>query len=221
MVEEAFTQPESNPPQHGGEIAVMAAAAVVGLAYAAFALRRPRDEPADDDARGAALAGYLRDHLAGSDAALHTVAQLREGHRGTIEAALFARLHQELQDERRVVLRVLSRLGRSPLSLKRLAGQVAGVASRGVIKPAFDATLLRTLEALCIGIQGKRCLWRVLQRLETSLGLGEPGFDTLEGQALRQWTAVDAYRQTVALHAFGVCGDFSATSASGFGQNPL
>lgn len=182
----------------------MAAAAVVGLAYAAFALRQWRREPTDADARGTALAGYLRDHLAGSDAALHTVAQLREGHRGTIEAALFARLHDELEDERRVVVRVLSRVGGSPWSLKRLAGQIGGAAARSVIKRSWDATLLRTLEALCVGIQGKRCLWRVLQRFEVSLGLGEPGFDTLEAQALRQWTAVDAYRQTVALRAFAV-----------------
>lgn len=182
----------------------MAAAAVVGLAYAARALRRSHDEPVDDDAHRSAFAGYLRDHLSGSETALHAVTQLREGHRGSIEAGMFARLHQELRDERRVVLRVLSRLGASALSLKRVAAQVGGVAARGVIQPSRDATLLRTLETLCIGIQGKRCLWRVLHRFEDALRLGEPGFDTLEAQALRQWEEVDAYRQAVALSAFAV-----------------
>ena len=196
-------QPEPNPPQRASGAVVMVAAAAVGLAYAALTLRRSR-EPDDDHRRRSAVADYLCDHLAGSDAAVHAVAKLREGHRGTPEAGLFARLHGELQDERRVLLHVLSRQGASSVSLKRLAGQVGGAVTRSVIEPSWDLTLLRTLEALCVGIQGKRCLWRALHRLQPALDLSDARFGALEAQALRQWEEVDAYRQSVALKAFSI-----------------
>jgi hypothetical protein len=184
----------------------MAAAAVVGLAYAARALRRSREDPptAVDGDRRSAFAAYLRDHLAGSEAALHVVAQLRDGHRGALEGPLFARLHAELTGERRVVMQVLGRLGASTMSLKQLVGDAGGSAARAASQPSGDATLLRTLEALTIGIQGKRCLWRALQMFEEALGFGEPSFLALESQAVRQWDDVDAYRRSVALTAFAI-----------------
>jgi hypothetical protein len=201
-----MTDTDPKPHGHKTEVAVMAAAAVVGLAYAARALRRSRDDaPIAADDRRAAFAAYLREHLAGSDAALHAVAQLRDGHRGAAEGALFARLYGELMGERRVLMQVLGRLGGSTLSLERLVGHAGGAVARAAaVQPSGDARLLRTLEALTIGIQGKRCLWRALQMFDDALGFGEPSFLALESQAVRQWDDVDAYRRSVALTAFAI-----------------
>jgi hypothetical protein len=196
---------DPKPHGHKTEVAVMAAAAVVGLAYAARALRRSRDDaPIAAGDRRAAFAAYLREHLAGSDAALLAVAQLRDGHRGAAEGALFARLYGEFMGERRVLMQVLGRLGGSTLSLKRLVGHAAGAVAHAAVQPSGDARLLRTLEAVTIGIQGKRCLWRALQMFEDTLGFGEPSFLALESQAVRQWDDVDEYRRSVALTAFAI-----------------
>jgi hypothetical protein len=194
----------SEPSDRRAEVAVMTAVAVVGLAYAARALSRPRTDTPHESDRRSALAAYLREHFAASEAALYIVAQLRDGHRGTPEAATFARLQSELREERRALLRVLGTIGVSALSLKRLATRAGGAAAGEAIHTSSDATLLRTLEGLCVGIQGKRCLWRALRRLDPGLDEGEPGFDVLEAHAIRQWEAVDAYRQAVAIRAFAI-----------------
>ena len=67
-----------------------------------------------------------------------------------------------------------------------------------------DLSLLRTLEGLAIGVQGKRCLWRALQNVRavpsTVLGMS---FVELEAKAVRQWEAIEDRRRTLAVLTFG------------------
>ena len=68
-----------------------------------------------------------------------------------------------------------------------------------------DLSLFRTLEALAIGVQGKRCLWRAAQALA---GLAHPpghrSFVELEADAVHQWETIARHRRSV------VPGTFSA-----------
>jgi len=98
-------------------------------------------------------------------------------------------LHREFRDDRAVVTALLTHLGLSPLSVKRLAGHAAGrvlkVAAGG--KPG-DLRLFRTLEALAIGVQGKRCMWRAAQVIPPPLRAPGPrSFVELESRAVDQW----------------------------------
>jgi hypothetical protein len=184
---------------------VVGAAVGLGVAIALVATRRSsaNARPTEADKR-AALAAYLREHLTGSDAALQVVTRLRRTHAGTEEGRLFATLSEEFSEERKAVRELLATLDVSAASPKRLAAQVSGGLLTLMAGGApGDLSLFRTLEALAVGVQGKRCMWRALQ----SLGLTHPGDEgrslaDFEAMALRQWEAIDRHRRSLAPATF-------------------
>lgn len=181
------------------------ALAVTGLAIAAVTLQQSRKSavrmPKD---RRQALAIYLREHLSGADGAIHLVARLEAAFDGRPDGALFASLHQQLLEDRAVVTTLLQELGMSALSIKRLAGHVAGnVVALAANGARGDLFLFRAIEALSIGVQGKRCLWRSLQALEPELRApGRLRFADLEARAIEQWDAIERFRQSLAFETF-------------------
>jgi hypothetical protein len=180
-------------------VGVLGAAVVVGLGVAAVTYARDRSTHRNGGvgARGAALAAYLREHLAGSDAAIEVVERLRLTHAGSQEGRLFASLFDEFREEREVVRLLLEQIGASPLPLKRLGGQAIGSALADAAGGGErgELSLFRTLEGLAIGVQRKRCLWRALESL-----LGDQPIPSarslggLEAMAVRQWEAIDDRR---------------------------
>jgi hypothetical protein len=116
------------------------------------------------------------------------VERLRRTQANTNERQLFAWLYEELEADREVVRAVLKTLGSSSRSPKRLFGH----ASRSVLNMVAggalgELSLFRTLEALAIGVQGKRCLWRALQSLRPSLPVpGGRSLAELESAAVHQ-----------------------------------
>jgi hypothetical protein len=184
------------------------AAAVVGLtAYWATPARR-------SDAsvrRRQALIAYLRDHLGGADMALRVVHHAAATHTGT-DATLFRRLAREFEEDHAVVRTLLNRLGASARSIKRAAGYASGaVLSRTAGGDPGELSLLRTLEGLAIGVQGKRCLWRALQNLSappsTVAGMN---FRDLEAKAVRQWEAIEERRRGLVTRTFAATAPTSA-----------
>jgi hypothetical protein len=179
----------------------------LGLAIAFVALRRSTrgqaDEPSDTRQ---ALATYLREHLAGADSAIRMVRGLRDAYRGSSQGALFGSLYEQFCDERSVVEGILAGLGYTSRSAKRLAGRVTGSAL-GVVAGGApgDLSLFRTLEALAVAVQGKRCLWRAAQTL---VGLPHPAgrrsFVELEADAVRQWETIEQHRRSLVPATFGV-----------------
>jgi hypothetical protein len=151
-----------------------------------------------------ALIAYLRDHLGGSDVAIRVVQRLTSTHEDTEEGTLFRRLSRELEEERVVVRSLLTQLGASERSIKRTAGYASGVLlSVTAGGHPGDLSLLRTLEALAIGVQGKRCMWRALQYLHTepSTFLGV-NFVELEEKAVRQWETIEERRRVLVERTF-------------------
>jgi hypothetical protein len=144
-----------------------------------------------------ALIAYLRDHLGGSDVAIRVVHRLCSTYAGTEDGMLFGRLSKELAEDRSVVKALLQRLGASGRSMKRVAGHASGaVLSVAAGGEPGDLSLLRTLEALSIGVQGKRCLWRALQNLRPAPSTVDGmDFVELEAKAVRQWEAIEERRR--------------------------
>jgi hypothetical protein len=170
----------------------------LGLTIAFAALRRSMRGQSDEasDTRKA-FATYLREHLAGADAAIHIVQSLRDAYRGSPEGVLFGSLYEQFRDDRAVVEGILAELGYTSRSPKRLAARATGSALRVVAGGApGDLSLFRTLEALAIGVQGKRCLWRAAQVL---VALPHPpgrrSFVELEADAVRQWETIEQHRR--------------------------
>jgi hypothetical protein len=151
-----------------------------------------------------ALIAYLRDHLSGSDVAIRVVHRLSSTHEGTEDGALFRRLSTELKEDRFVVRLLLARLGASERSMKRVAGYASGaLLSATTGGEPGDLSLLRTLEALSIGVQGKRCLWRALQNLRwVPSTLDGMDFVELESKAVRQWEAIEERRRDLVVQTF-------------------
>jgi hypothetical protein len=172
---------------------------VVAATYVATMRNR---SPATDKRR--ALITYLREHLSGADFAIIVVDRLRYTHAGTREGGLFARLSAEFKGDRDVVRALLGQLGASDRSVKRLASHAsAAVISLTAGGEPGDLSLLRTLEALSIGVQGKRCMWRALQAVETHVRPPtDKSFSELESKAVEQWDAIEERRSAVAAKTF-------------------
>ena len=148
-----------------------------------------------------ALVAYLRDHLSGSDVALGVVHRLVSSDRTVVDRPLFQRLAKEFEEDRSAVRAVLNNLGASGRSIKRAAGIASGaVLSVTAGGAPGELSLVRTLEALSIGVQGKRCMWRTLQHLRPPPG----GMDflELEAKAIRQWEAIEERRRRLVGRTF-------------------
>lgn len=167
-------------------------------------LARPARHSTTSTRRREALITYLREHLAGSDLAIRVVHRLNAAHHGAEDERLFQYLAREFEEDRSVVRAVLTQLGASARSIKR----VAGVASGALLSVTAggdpgDLSLLRTLEALSIGVQGKRCMWRALQSLR-AMPSSAPHMDfvELEAKAVRQWEAIEERRRDLVPRTF-------------------
>ena len=175
-------------------------ALVVGLALALGTVRRRR-EPHEDERR-TALVTYLHEHLTGAHAAIRVVEWLRRTQ--TDERPLFDWLYNEFEADHQVVQAILRMLGASSGSPKRLLGQASGsVLKRMAGGAAGDLSLFRTLEALALGVQGKRCMWRALQAVRPVLQLpGTRSLSDLDAAAVRQWEAIEQRRAVMVPRTF-------------------
>lgn len=182
---------------------VMIGAVAVTAGLAAYLVRPARRSSASRRQRQALIA-YLRDHLAGADTAIQVVRRLRSTHDGTEVGALFRRLSKELDEDRAAVRTLLMQLGASGRSIKRAAGFASGtVLSVTAGGEPGDLSLLRTLEALAVGVQGKRCLWRALQNLRSGPStIDGMTFVEFEAKAVRQWEAIEERRRALVSRTF-------------------
>ena len=194
----------SASPSRNGLSSAVGALAIVGAAVALQQARHRRhhQRPTGGD-QHAALAAYLREHLSGADVAIQTVERLRSTE--TEDGRLFSALFHDFQKEREAVRRLLKRIGASPQSAKRVASRAAAIVlKRTAGGEPGELSLFRTLEALAVGVQGKRCMWRALQTLEPALpASADKSFAAFEADAVRQWEALDQRRRSLALETFG------------------
>ena len=186
---------------------ILGALGGLGLMIGFVALRRSkRRQGYQEGDKGRAFATYLRDHLAGADTAIRIVQGLSNTYRGGSEDALFKSLYEQFREDRGVVEAMMAELGYTSRSVKRVAGRATGSALRTVAGGApGDLSLFRTLEALAIGVQGKRCLWRAAQAIGSfHHPPGRRSFVELEADAVRQWETIERHRRSLVPRTFGV-----------------
>lgn len=194
-----FESARTRPTTAAIDAAPFAIVGVIAVAALATYLARLARRSGAADEKHQSLVAYLRDHLGGADAAIRVVRRLAATHEGTADGRLFRQLAEEFEQDRATVRTLLAQLGASARSPKRVAGRASaallGVAAGGT---PGQLSLLRTLEALAIGIQGKRCMWRALQTLDTARSTAQINPAELEAKALRQWEAVEGRRRVLA-----------------------
>ena len=174
-----------------------------GVAIAALARRWPVDGSPDETGHEA-LSAYLHDHLGGAAVAVQVVERLRRTSTSADDRMLFEWLYRQFDQDREVVESVLQRLGASHTSAKRFAGHASGALLKFVAGGSRgDLALFRTLEALSIGVQGKRCMWRALQSLRPAPHpRGTRSLADLEAAAVRQWEVIERRRIGMAPQTF-------------------
>jgi hypothetical protein len=130
------------------------------------------------------FAGYLNDHLGGSEAALKITERLVQQH-GDDEVGTYARtLRAEIEEGQAAIRTALDLVGHEASVLTRSVGVVGGMLMwlRDAAPIGSAPTLLEDLEALAIGVWGKRLLWGTIARA----AVHDPRFAVLDADRLAE-----------------------------------
>jgi hypothetical protein len=146
------------------------------------------------------LSIYLNDHYGGSAAAVARCRHARDQTDAEELARFFDELGHEIEEDRATLLRVMDRVGVRPSTLKPAAGLVLERIAR--LKPSGGFALARLvdLEALALGVEGKRLLWVVLGALADPR-LAEFDFTRFEERAGSQRERIEEHRLRLGLEA--------------------
>src|ERR1700730_14307192 len=116
-----------------------------------------------------AIDTYLNDHLAGATFGRDLANQIRDRADGTPRGEVMRSLAQEIDEDRQTLIDLMERLEISKNPVKQVTSWAAEKASRaklgGVAGGETELSLLMSLEALSIGVEGKRCLWSALREV--------------------------------------------------------
>jgi hypothetical protein len=151
------------------------------------------------------LATYLNDHLAGSVAALGLLDHLVETTGGTRHEAFFRDLRVEVAADQDVLRTLLEKLSAPESTLRKAGAWLMEKAARAKLRVDGSAgsamERLEALEALLLGITGKRALWLALAA--SVAPLENVDFAMLIGRAEQQIETVEAKRIEAAREAIG------------------
>lgn len=142
------------------------------------------------------LTQYLKDHFAGSVAALQLMEHLVSSYADHPEAEQMQILKKEVEADQQQLKSLLDRLGQSEGGVKK-AGAWMAEKLLEVKTGSGDLGLLESLEVLILGIEGKLRLWRSLECLDTGLNL-----PSLQLTATSQIHRVENMRMDAAKRAF-------------------
>ena len=115
----------------------------------------------------------------------------------------FIKLKGEVESDRTLLEKLLESAGLEPSGTLKVAGKVAGRIGMWKMKwegfEPGELGMFEALEALTLGIQGKRLLWRVLGEISPRIpGWRDVDFATLERDAVTQRDGVEKWRLVAA-----------------------
>lgn len=151
------------------------------------------------------LSIYLNDHLAGSTAGVSLAQRLADQNRGNRFGIVTDRLAHEIEEDRDQLIAIMERLGVRRNRLKVAAGSLGEYLGRlktnGSMRAYSPLSRLVELEAMALGVEGKRSLWRSLQRAfgDSAAGID---LDRLEQRAHCQYVQLERLRLDAAELAF-------------------
>ncbi len=147
---------------------------------------------------------YLNDHLAGSVGALELLDRLIDACEGQPLERFFRDLRCEVDEDQAQLKELMAKMGVAESSLRKTGAWLAEKLSRSKIELGEgDIGIFLALEALIIGITGKRSLWRALEAASRTIpALGRLDYSGLEKRAIEQCERVEARRLELARTAF-------------------
>lgn len=147
---------------------------------------------------------YLNDHLAGSTVGRDLARRAAGNNRDDPELGPFlADLAQQIDDDRDALLSLMGRLDVGEDRIKQLGGWAAEKLGRlklnGRLLGYSPLSRLVELEGLCLGIAGKRSLWKSLERLQhAEPRLAQADLPRLIARSERQLASLEEHRLRVA-----------------------
>ena len=155
------------------------------------------------------LATYLNDHLAGSVVALELLEHLEAEHANTPVADFFSKLRADIAADRQELETLMERLqiaeSRTRKASAWLAEKVTALKLRLDDPSEGDLRLFESLEALSLGIEGKRSLWLALSTAaKDTPALRLVDYECLTKRAEEQRSRVEAMRLETARTALAL-----------------
>ena len=154
------------------------------------------------------LSTYLNDHLAGSVGALELLDRLVDAYKEKPLAKFFETLRADIQSDQDQLKALIDKLGGKESTVRKAGAWLAEKLSRPKLDLDDDhgkpnAGLFLALEALVLGITGKRSLWRALQAASRTIPeLARLDYSGLEERAIDQCERVEAKRLELARSVF-------------------
>ncbi|HYH97740.1 hypothetical protein [Hyalangium sp.] len=150
---------------------------------------------------------YLNDHLAGSNAGYELARRAERENQGNAVGHYLATFVKELEQERAVLEQVMRSLEVSRNDLKQglawVMERLGRLKLNGYLASYSPLSRMMELEALCVAVKGKRCLWTLLERLaRTEPRLAGFDFGALIARSQAQHQTLDLLRLQAADTAF-------------------
>ena len=153
-----------------------------------------------------ALTSYLNDHLAGSVAAIKLLDHLIDDHKGNRLEKFFADLREDVHADQEVLQNLMRKLDLEESSVRKAGAWIVETIGQAKIALSGDSVgLLQAMEALALGVTGKKLLWRALRTVEAGLSQLQ-GIDLLrlEQRAADQFERVEKERLHLSREAFTI-----------------
>jgi hypothetical protein len=155
-----------------------------------------------------AIATYLNDHLAGATAAIQLLEYLEAAHAGTPGERFFIELRADVEADRQELETLMAGLqisqSRTRQATSWLAEKVTELKLRLDDPAGGTLRIFEALEAVAIGIDGKRALWQALAAAAEDVpGLRLADYERLAQRAEEQRRRVEEVRLQAAKAALG------------------
>ncbi len=151
---------------------------------------------------------YLNDHLAGSVGALEMLDDMVESHKGKPLEAFLKNVRQDIESDQNELKELIKGLGIDESTMRKAGAWMMEKLSRAKLHVGNSGDpnleLIQSLEALALGITGKRSLWRTLGTVgENSRPLQGIDFARLEARADDQFERVESQGLEIARQILG------------------
>jgi len=118
--------------------------------------------------RTSRLSIYLNDHLAGATVGVELARRAAASNRSTDLGRVLGELAAEIEQDRESLIDIMERLSlgrdRAKVLVSWSAEKVGRLKLNGQLRGYSPLSRLEELEALSLGVEGKRALWQALQR---------------------------------------------------------
>jgi hypothetical protein len=154
------------------------------------------------------LSIYLNDHLAGATAGVSLARRAAANNASTEYGSVLEALAEEIAEDRSTLVEVMERLSVGQdfvkVALAWGAEKAARLKLNGELLGYSPLSRLEELEALALGVEGKRALWTALRRTHgADPRLADIDFDDLVDRARSQRRRLERQRTRAADEALG------------------